>query len=96
MITRHFTQVVFWTAVLLSLLSVALVFAADEAFLVLLGVSALFNIWSLFKSERDGFVKSNQIRRAHEPARHFNPAQVAVVVVLVMAQVGLGAYALLT
>ena len=96
MITKHLTQVVFGSAVFFSLLSSGLTFMLNDFFLILVVLSILFNIWSLLKSERDGFVKSSQFRRAYEPARHFNIAQVLIVMALLMLQFGLGAYVLLT
>lgn len=93
--TRYRTSFVFWTATLFSLLSVALVLALDDSLAFLLLLSILYNLWSVVKSERSGFIKTRQIRRAYEPARHFNVAQVMTVLLLAMAQFGLGAYVLL-
>lgn len=92
----HFTQIVFWTAVALSVVSVALVAALGPALLVAVGASVLFNLWSVFRSERGGFVREREYRRAYEPARRFNALQVFVVFGLVMVQCGAGAYVLLS
>lgn len=90
------TSVVFATCSLASLLSIVLVLLLGNLLLVLLALSVGYNVWALVVSERHGFVKTNQIRRAFEPERHFNAAQVFVIVVLIMVQVGTAAYALLT
>ena len=87
MIARHLTQVVFWSALLLSIVSVALAYLKGELFLVLLALSLGFNVWSVLKSEREGFVRSTELRRTYEPARHFNAAQMVIVVSLIMAQI---------
>ena len=42
-----------------------------------------------------GFVKSTQIRRAFEPARHFNGGQVFVLFATLILQAGVAAYVLL-
>lgn len=96
MISKYATQIVFWAAVVLSVGSVALTYAGGEVFLAVIGLSVAFNVWSMLKSDREGFVKSSQIRRAYEPARHFNEAQTLVVMGLVMMQVGASAYAIMT
>ena len=64
-------------------------------FLFLVAASLLFNVWALIVSERRGFVRSNQIRRAFEPNRHFNAAQVFIVSALIMIQLAGAAFILL-
>lgn len=95
MISRHRTQVFFWSAVALSLVSIALVIVLPLGFLLLLLASVVFNIGCLVKSEQTGFVKTSQMRRAYEPARHFNTAQVFVLFGLIIVQVVFGAYLLI-
>lgn len=90
------TSVVFGTCTVTSLLSIGLVLAFGHWSFAVLVLSVGYNIWALIISERHGFVRSSQLRRAYEPERHFNAAQVLTVVVYVMAQFGVGAYALLT
>ena len=96
MLARHRTQVVFWTALTFSLVTLALAFVLHPAWLAAVAASVGFNIWSLVKNERDGFVKTNQARRAYEPARHFNVGQVFLMMALVMIQLAAAAYILLT
>ncbi len=97
LVVRHVTQFVFVAALLLSLASMGLFFLTDEgvAFAALIA-SLLFSVWSIWKSEHSGFVRTKQMRRAFEPARHFNSLQVLTLVVLMMAQVGLASYFLIT
>lgn len=91
----HATAVVFWTAVLLSLSSSALTLIRPELFfLVLLGISFLFNLWCLYENEHGGFVRRKEMRRAHEPPRYFSGLQVIVLLVLVLLQVGIGIFGL--
>lgn len=100
LLKKHLTQVVFWSAMLLSCASLGLVVVLNEPYvwlsLLVLLVSVAFNLWSVRRSENSGFVQSREYRRAYEPARRFNMAQVFVVFAVVMVQCGLGAYALLT
>lgn len=100
MIKKHLTQVVFGTALLLSFVSVGLVFVLSEPYawigLTLIGVSISYNLWAVRRSERSGFVQSREFRRAYEPARRFNMVQVFIVFAMVMLQCGVGAYALLS
>ena len=93
---RYRTPFVFWTATCFSLASIVLVWGASESLFFLLPLSILYNLWSVIQSERKGFIKTRQIRRAYEPARHFNGFQVLVVLLLVMAEFALGAYVLMT
>lgn len=95
MIMRYRTALVFWGALVFSFLSLGLLFALDSLSLALLIPSILLNIWSIRKNDRSGFVKSKELRRAYEPARHFNGMQVFVLTGLVMCQIGVGTYALL-
>lgn len=96
MIRRYKTAFIFWTAVLLSLLSMTAALLLGPLSLALIVPSSLFNLWCVWKSDRGGFVKSKQLRRAHEPARRFNGLQTFTVLLLLMGQIGLGTYALLT
>lgn len=93
---RYRTPFVFWTATFFSLLSIALVLVVDQSLLFLILLSILYNLWSVIKSEHSGFVNTRQFRRAYEPARHFNVAQVFTVISLIMAEFGVGVYVLLT
>ena len=42
------------------------------------GVGAAVIAWALWRSDRKGFIRSRQMRRAHEPQRHFSPGMVFV------------------
>lgn len=90
---HHATAVVFWVAVLLSLLTSALAFIRPESFyLVVLGSSFLFNLWCLYENERGGFVRRKEMRRAHEPPRYFSGLQVIILLLLLLLQVGAGVF----
>ena len=93
---RYRTPFVFWTATFFSLASMALVLGIGESLFFLLPLSILYDLWSVVQSERKGFVKTRQIRRAYEPARHFNGFQVLIVLLLAMVEFALGAYVLMT
>ena len=94
MIKRYKTAFVFWSAVFLSLVSLILPLVVHPLLASLLVVSVAFNLWCIRKSDRSGFVKTKQLRRAHEPARRFNGIQTFVLLGLVMCQIGVGTYAL--
>lgn len=96
MISKHLTLIVFLTVVLLSVASVVLAVAVNDLFLYLLVASVVVNILVLIRNEQGGIVRRKEARRAHEPARHFNGAQTGTIVLLIMAEVGVGLYTLLT
>ena len=97
LVARHVTLLVFSAALVFSMSSLLLLFTTDEAIALTATVfSVLFSLWSIWHSEERGFVQSRQMRRAFEPARHFNGAQVLSLVVLIMAQIGLASYFLIT
>ena len=89
------THLVFASAALLSVTSIVLAFSAGAAAIVIILFSVTYNLWCLFKSERGGFGTRREMRRAHEPPRHFGPVQTLALMTLVMGQVGAGAYVLL-
>jgi hypothetical protein len=100
MIKKYLTHVVFGVAVLLSLVSLGLVFALAEPYgwigPTVVFASVAFNLWSVRRSENAGFVQSREYRRAYEPARRYNMVQVFIVFALVVVQCTVGAYALIT
>lgn len=95
MLARNVTLFYFVLAISLALLSIALPVLFGAPLLVLTLASFLFTIWTLRRSDGRGFVKSTQIRRAFEPARHFNGGQVFVLFTTLILQAGVAAYVLL-
>lgn len=95
---KHLTTIVFWTALFLSLVSCALayLFADTAAWLIFLGVSLAYNMWAILTSDRTGFIREKEMRRAYEPPRHFNPLQIFITIAMVMAQLGVAAYVLIS
>lgn len=96
MVTRHVTQVIFWCTLVLTLVSIGLTAALQDSVFLLLVLSAVLNLAVLYRNERGGFVRSKELRRAYEPARHLNVAQLVVLFLGVLAQFTLGAYVLIT
>jgi hypothetical protein len=96
MIAKHITQTVFWSSIVLTLVSIGLAYMSGKVFLILLGLSIVYNLWALHKSDNEGFVKTNQLRRAYEPLRHFNGVQVLTVLSSLMAQLSFIAYMIVT
>ncbi len=95
MLARNVTLLYFVVSLSLALVSIALPVVFGAPLLVLTLASFLFTIWALRRSDGRGFVKSTQIRRAFEPARHFNGAQVFALFVTLILQAGVAAYVLL-
>jgi len=52
-------------------------------------------LWVLYINDHRGFVRSKQMRRAHEPRRHFNAFEVLVLFGMVAANLLLMAYILI-
>lgn len=93
---KHLTTIVFWSALALSVISSGLAFVfAEPLWLILLGGSLLYNLWAVFTSDRTGFIKEKEMRRAYEPPRHFNPLQIFITLGMVMVQLGVAAYLLI-
>lgn len=93
---KHKTLAIFTSVVLLALGSSAITLIFGKVWIPLVLASVLLGIGVVYKSEKEGFVKSKEIRRSYEPPRHFNSAQTLTVVLLIMVQIGVCAYALLT
>lgn len=92
---RYKTALIFWIAVLFSVVSLGLIYVEELLAAACILLSVLFNVWSLWKSDREGFVKSKELRRAYEPARRFGVVQTLVLLGFVMGQIGAGTYVLL-
>ncbi|WP_456426831.1 hypothetical protein [Rhodocaloribacter sp.] len=88
------THIIFWCVVLCSTLSILVVLSFQQ-YTFLLGLSLVMNVWSIIQSERNGFVKAKEMRRAFEPPRHFSGFQILVVVLLILVEVGIGVIVLL-
>lgn len=95
MITKHRTNIVFWTSLVFSCVSVLVVLFYLERMLPVLVFSIGLNVWAIAKSEQTGFVKTSQARRAYEPPRHFNIFQVFSLLFFTMAQIGVGVFVLI-
>lgn len=93
-ILKNMTHIVFWCAVVLSMGSILMVLIFQKYFF-LIAISLLFNLWSILQSERNGFVKAKEMRRAFEPPRHFSGFQILILVILIVAEVGVGLLVLL-
>lgn len=93
---RHVTRFVFWGSLALTLASVGLTLAFGDAVLPVLVLSVAANLVALYRNERGGFVRSRELRRAYEPARHFNAAEVVTLFLAVLAQFTIGAYVLIS
>ncbi len=88
------TQAIFTAAFLLAVVSLAFPFAFGTVGLAGILASMAFSIWTIHKSDRSGFIRTSQIRRAFESARHFNLGQVILLFGLLLIQVLITAYAL--
>lgn len=95
-IQRHRAKIVFFVALSASFVSIALAAVDVVVFLVAVTASVAYNIWSLMRNERSGFVRSSEMKRAHEPSRHFSAVHVFILIAMVMLQLMAVAYVLLT
>ena len=96
MLERQRTEIVFSLCSLLGLLSViVLIGFLMDSFLFVIPIHGLI-IWALVKSETEGFFKSKDMPRAGDPPREFHPLQSFVLFLIVIAQVALSAYFVLT
>lgn len=94
-LTAHRTHLIFASALVFSLLGLGLPVVVSPWLLPVTLGSIGFNIGTVVISDRHGFVRSKEMRRAHEPARHFSSTQVFVLIALAMVQLLLGLYLLL-
>lgn len=88
------THIVFWGVVLFSMVSILVVLIFQQ-YVYLLAVSLVFNLLSILQSERNGFVKAKEMRRAFEPPRHFTGFQILILVLLIVSEIGVGLLVLL-
>jgi uncharacterized membrane protein len=89
------TQFIFTAALLAALASIVLPFALGCVALLATLASMAFSIWAIHKSDTTGFIKTSQIRRAFESARHFNIGQVILLFGLLLVQVLVVAYVMI-
>ena len=85
-------QVVFGLLVPLGLVSAGAVFVGGKPMAALAALACLLIAWALYVNDRKGFVRSKQMRRAHEPRRHFLPLEVILLFLLILLNVVAVAY----
>ncbi len=85
------TQAIFAGAFLFAVISLALPLVFGPW-----GVVGVLVSMAIHKSDTTGFIRTSQIRRAFESARHFNIGQVILLFGLLLVQVLISAYALVT
>lgn len=90
------TQAIFAGAFLFAVISLALPLVFGPWGVVGVLVSMALSIWAIHKSDTTGFIRTSQIRRAFESARHFNIGQVILLFGLLLVQVLISAYALVS
>ena len=83
---KHMTYIVFGGVLVFSVLSVWLSLYLSLIGLTIVGLSILCNVAALVRSERQGFVRAQEMRRAYEPARHFNALQTLLIFTIILAQ----------
>ncbi|MGA7305293.1 MAG: hypothetical protein WBW88_10485 [Rhodothermales bacterium] len=96
MLKKVTTEIVFAIAGISGLLSIAAMLTwglATIPFAVL--VHGLL-IWTLVKSETEGFFKGRGMPRAGDPPREFHPLQSFILFAIALAQVSVSAYLVLT
>jgi heme A synthase len=96
MLKRLRTEFIFAVAGGLGLLSVALVLRSGVQWIPFLVLAFGFIVWALVKSETEGFIKIHGMPRAGDPQREFHPLQSFILLVIVILQVAIGAYMVVT
>ena len=89
------TEIIFTAAALLGLLSIAAVVNVGMLSIPFVLLIHGFLIWSLVKSETDGFFKSKGMPRAGDPQREFHPLQSFILFLITIAQIAVSAYTVL-
>lgn len=85
-------QVVSGLLIPLGLASAGAVFVGGKPMAALAAVVCLLIAWALYVNDRKGFVRSKQMRRAHEPRRHFFPLEIILLFILILLNVVAVAY----
>ena len=89
------TEIIFTAAALLGLLSLAALLNAGLQSIPFVLLVHGFLIWTLVKSETDGFIKTKGMTRAGDPQREFHPLQSLIIFLITVAQVAVSAYTVL-
>lgn len=89
-------HLVFYLIGALSVVSIGLMFLPELYWLAAGGGACLLIAWVLFLNDHTGFVRSKQMRRAHEPRRHFTMAEQAILLGLLVLNVVVACYLLIT
>ncbi len=87
--------IVFFGVVALSILAAGAAFVWGPPYLALNALAALLIIWVLRINDRAGFIRSKEMRRAFQPRRHFNTAEVVLLIGLLMALIAESAFILI-
>jgi len=95
MLKKVRTEIIFTSAALFGLLSLAAVMNAGLVSIPFVLLAHGFLIWALVKSETDGFIKIKGMPRAGDPQREFHPLQSFILFLIAIAQVAVSAYTVL-
>ena len=87
--------VVFWLVAPFGVAGVALPVVIDVQWVWLTAAAVILQIWMLLINDRKGFIRSREMRRAHEARRHFSILETIVLFLLIMADMLAAAYSLL-
>lgn len=94
---RHVTLIIFCVVLAFDLASISWLLTNDgPAAFATTVASMAFSLGAIWFSEQKGFVRTRQMRRAFEPPRNFNGAQILTIMMVVMVQIGLASYFLIT
>lgn len=96
MLKKVTTEIIFAVTGIAGLLSIAAMLTWG---LTTIPIAVLVHgllIWSLVKSETEGFFGGREMPRAGDPPREFHPLQSFILFIIALAQVSVSAYLVLT
>ncbi len=96
MLRRIRTELIFAVAALAGLLSLAAITKVGMQSLPFVVLAHGLLIWSIVKSETDGFIETHGMPRAGDPQREFHPLQAFILFLIALAQLAMAAYLVLT
>lgn len=96
MIKKLTTEVIFAVSGSAGLLSAAAMLSWGLSMVPFVVLAHGLLIWSLVKSETDGFFGGREMPRAGDPPREFHPLQSFILLIIALAQVAISAYLVLT
>ena len=91
---QHRVAVIFSVAATLSILALVALWLHQTDALPLVSLSLALNFWAVLHSDRRGFFRCRELRRAYEPPRRFSDVQSLALILFGLLQFSLSVYVL--